>query len=61
MHYLCLIYPNLAKIEGVVSVFAVSGEVEFMPEIVARDMQHCAQVVPQAKYRRPASNLVSYF
>jgi len=29
-----------------------------MPEIVARDMHHCAQIVLQAKYRGPASNLV---
>lgn len=36
---------NLAKIEGVVSVFAVSGEVDLMLEIVARDMQHYSQVV----------------
>jgi Lrp/AsnC family leucine-responsive transcriptional regulator len=38
---------NLAKIEGVVSVFAVSGEVDLMLEIVARDMQHYSQVVLQ--------------
>ena len=36
---------NLAEIEGVVSVFAVSGEVDLMLEIVARDMQHYSQVV----------------
>ena len=36
---------KLAKIEGVVSVFAVSGEVDLMLEIVARDMQHYSQVV----------------
>ena len=36
---------KLAKIEGVVSVFAVTGEVDLMLEIVARDMQHYAQVV----------------
>ena len=36
---------TLAKIEGVVSVFAVSGEVDLMLEIVARDMQHYSQVV----------------
>lgn len=35
---------DLAKIEGVVSVFAVSGEVNLMREIVARDMQHYSQV-----------------
>ena len=38
---------DLAKIEGVVSVFAVSGEVDLMLEIVARDMQHYSQVVLQ--------------
>jgi len=36
---------NLAKIDGIVSVFAVSGEVDLMLEIVARDMQHYSQVV----------------
>jgi Lrp/AsnC family transcriptional regulator, leucine-responsive regulatory protein len=38
---------SLAKIEGVVSVSAVSGEVDLMLEIVARDMQHYSQVVLQ--------------
>ena len=38
---------RLAKIEGVVSVFAVSGDVDLMLEIVARDMQHYSQVVLQ--------------
>jgi len=38
---------NLAKIEGVISVFAVSGDVDLMLEIVARDMQHYSQVVLQ--------------
>ncbi len=38
---------ELARIEGVVSVFAVSGEVDLMLEIVARDMQHYSQVVLQ--------------
>jgi Lrp/AsnC family leucine-responsive transcriptional regulator len=38
---------NLARIQGVVSVFAVSGEVDLMIEIVARDMQHYSQVVLQ--------------
>lgn len=38
---------ELAKIEGVVSVFAVSGEVDLMLEIVAQDMQHYSQVVLQ--------------
>jgi len=38
---------ELAKIEGVVSVFAVSGDVDLMLEIVARDMQHYSQVVLQ--------------
>lgn len=36
---------DLAGIEGVVSVFAVSGEVDLMLEIVARDMDHYSQVV----------------
>jgi Lrp/AsnC family leucine-responsive transcriptional regulator len=36
---------NLAQIEGVVNVFAVSGEFDLMLEIVARDMQHFSQVV----------------
>lgn len=38
---------DLSRIEGVVSVFAVSGEVDLMLEIVARDMQHYSQVVLQ--------------
>ncbi len=38
---------ELACIEGVVSVFAVSGDVDLMLEIVARDMQHYSQVVLQ--------------
>ena len=38
---------NLAKIDGVVSVFAVSGDVDLILEIVARDMQHYSQVVLQ--------------
>lgn len=36
---------SLAKINGVISVFAVSGEVDLMLEIVANDMQHYSQVV----------------
>ena len=36
---------SLAQIEGVVSVFVVSGEVDLMLEIVAKDMQHYAQVI----------------
>jgi len=32
-----------------------------MPEIIVRDMQHYSQAVLQAKYRGPASNLVSYY
>lgn len=36
---------NLAEIEGVVSVSAVSGDVDLMLEIVARDMQHYSLVV----------------
>jgi len=36
---------DLAKIKGVVSVFAVSGDVDQILEIVARDMQHYSQVI----------------
>lgn len=36
---------DLESIEGVVSVFAVSGDDDLMLEIVARDMQHYSQVV----------------
>ena len=36
---------ELAQIEGVVSVFAISGDVDLLLEIVARDMQHYSQVV----------------
>lgn len=36
---------KLAAIDGVVSVFAVSGDADIMIEIVARDMQHYSQVV----------------
>ena len=36
---------EMAEIEGVVSVFAVSGEADLLLEIVARDMQSYAQVV----------------
>ena len=36
---------NLAEVEGVVSVCAVSGDVDLMLEIVARDMQHYSMVV----------------
>ena len=36
---------ELAQVEGVVTVTAVSGEVDYMLEIVARDMQHFSQVV----------------
>ena len=43
---------DLAEIEGVVSVFAVSGEVDLMLEIVARDMQHYSQVVLQGRVQR---------
>ena len=38
---------ELARIEGVVSGLAVSGDVDLMLEIVARDMQHYSQVVLQ--------------
>ena len=36
---------KLATVNGVVSVFAVSGEVDLMLEIVARDMEHYSKVV----------------
>ena len=36
---------NLSKIEGVVSIFAVSGDVDLMLEIVAMDMEHYSKVV----------------
>ncbi len=36
---------SLATIPGVVSVFAVSGDVDLMLEIVAQDMQHYSDVV----------------
>lgn len=36
---------ELARVEGVVSVSAVSGDVDLMLEIVARDMQHYSLVV----------------
>ena len=36
---------QLAAIEGVVSVFAVSGDVDLLLEIVATDMEHYSQVV----------------
>lgn len=36
---------DLARIEGVVSVFAESGDVDLMLEIVAMDMEHYSQVV----------------
>lgn len=36
---------TLAEIDGVVSVFAVSGDVDLMLEIVAKDMKHYSQIV----------------
>ena len=36
---------ELAELDGVVSVSAVSGDVDLMLEIVARDMQHYSMVV----------------
>ncbi len=36
---------ELATVDGVVSVFAVSGDVDLMVEIVAKDMHHYSQVV----------------
>ncbi len=46
----------LAEIEGVVSVFAVSGDVDLMLEIVARDMQHYSQVVLQDVFNTKGVN-----
>jgi Lrp/AsnC family leucine-responsive transcriptional regulator len=42
-----LLAENLAKIEGVVSVFAMSGDVDLLIEILARDMEHYSRVVMQ--------------
>lgn len=36
---------DLAGVDGVVSIMAVSGEVDLMLEIVAKDMQHYSHVV----------------
>ncbi len=36
---------ELAEIDGVVAVYAVSGDIDLMLEIVARDMQHYSDVV----------------
>ncbi len=36
---------NLSELESVVSVFAVSGDVDIMLEIVAEDMEHYSNVV----------------
>jgi Lrp/AsnC family leucine-responsive transcriptional regulator len=47
---------DLAKIDGVVSVFAVSGDVDLMLEIVARDMQHYSQVVLQEVFNSKGVN-----
>jgi Lrp/AsnC family leucine-responsive transcriptional regulator len=38
---------NLAKVDGVVSIYAMSGDIDLMLDIVARDMQHYSQVVLQ--------------
>lgn len=40
-----VVAQKLAEVEGVVSVTAVSGDVDLMLEIVARDMQHYSLVV----------------
>ena len=47
---------DLAKIDGVVSVFAVSGDVDLMLEIVARDMQHYSHVVLQEVFNSKGVN-----
>lgn len=46
----------LSEIEGVVSVFVVSGDVDLMLEIVAPDMQHYAQVVLQDVFNTKGVN-----
>jgi len=46
----------MIKIEGVVSLFAASGEVDLMLEIVARDMQHYSQVVLQDVFNSKGVN-----
>lgn len=46
----------LAGLEGVVSVFAVSGDVDLMIEIVAKDMQHYSQVVLQDVFNTKGVN-----
>lgn len=47
---------NLANIGGVVSVFAVSGDVDLMLEIVARDMQHYSHLVLQDVFNTKGVN-----
>jgi Lrp/AsnC family leucine-responsive transcriptional regulator len=47
---------DLAKIDGVVSVFAVSGDVDLMLEIVARDMRHYSHVVLQEVFNSKGVN-----
>ncbi len=47
---------DLARIEGVVSVVAVSGEVDLMLEIVAVDMEHYSQVVLQDVFNTKGVN-----
>lgn len=44
---------ELAQIDGVVSVYVVSGEVDIMLEVVARDMQHYSDVVMKGLARTP--------
>lgn len=36
---------QLAQIDGVVSVFTMSGEADLMVEVVARDMQHFSEII----------------
>jgi len=47
---------KLSEIEGVISVFAVSGDVDLMLEIVAKDMQHYSQVVLQDVFNTTGVN-----
>ena len=47
---------DLAGVEGVVSIYAMSGDIDLMLDIVARDMQHYAQVVLKEVINIPGVN-----
>lgn len=36
---------NLANIDGVVSVFGISGDVDLMIEVIAKDMQYYSEII----------------